>query len=85
MPKRAVINDPLQAIAVLFVRAGYACRVSARQDLFRLDIDDMPGPSTGLPFPAGAPWRDVLAIAGPLFLMDAKGKLNAGLVHAETI
>lgn len=85
MPKRAVINDPLQAIAVQFVRAGRACRVGARQDVFRLDIVDTPGGRTRLPFPAGATRRDVFAIASRLFLIEAKGKLNTGLVHAETI
>jgi hypothetical protein len=86
--KRAVVNDPLQAIAVQFIRAGYACRSGARQDVFRLDIVDTPGRiprSTGLPFPADAPRRDAFAIASPVFLIDAKGKLNTGLVHAEAI
>jgi hypothetical protein len=58
MPKRAVINDPLQGIAGQFTRAGHACRSGA---------------------------REALAIASPVFLIDAKGKLSAGLVHAETI
>lgn len=88
MPRRALINDPLRAIAVQFIREGYACRGGARQDVFPLDIIDTPGRiprSTGLPFPADVPRRDAFAIASPVFLIDAKGKLNTGLVHAKAI
>jgi hypothetical protein len=88
MLKRAIINDLLWAIAAQFIRAGYACRSDARQDVFPSDIVDTPGRiprSTGHPFPADALRRDAFAIASPVFLIDAKGKLNTGLVHAEAI
>ena len=86
MLKRPVVNDPLQAIAIQFIRAGYACRSGARQDVFRLDIL---GPRGRIPWsielPAAAPRRGGFAIASPVVLIDAEGKPNTGLVHAETI
>lgn len=85
MPTRAVVNDPLQAIAIQRLRAGYACRSGVRQDVFRLDIVDTRGrTSRSIELPA-APRRGGFAIASPVFLVDATGKPNTGLVHAETI
>lgn len=80
--------DASRAVAVLFVRSGYFCRSGARQDVIGPGIVDTPGRirrKDGLPSPAGTPRRGAVAMASSVFLIETKGKLNTGLVHAEAI
>jgi hypothetical protein len=90
MLKRALIGvgDPLRAAAEPFIRAGFACRTGARQDVFPLIIVGTRGeipPTAGLPLPADASQQEAFANASPVFVIGPKEELNTGLVHAETI
>jgi hypothetical protein len=91
-PKRTVIGvggcDPFRSITVRYIRTGFSCQKPTQQNVFPLVIIDTPGEmprTTALPFPTDAPQREDFTIASTLFLIDAKDKLNTGLVHAETI
>ena len=90
--KRTVVGvggcDPFRVITVPYIRTGFSCRSLIRQSVFPLVIIGTPGEiprTTGLPFPTDASRREAFAVASPVFLIGAKGKLNTGLDHAETI